>query len=467
MQNRHYPLKVSTYLSGKAGVTLLFLLLLLTVLFVFGYTPSNDGEGYLDYARTCISQHQLYPCTELINGRPFIWNPGTINLVALSLALFNSVTPLLILMCLMKALTAFFIAQTAQLLFNRRVALATIVLYAFYPNNWGQSTIIQSEIPMLFFTFLAVWIIVHFMVKSRKKKSFTPLFIAGLLLAVANWFRPVALIFLLTFLLLFVLYRRHALRNVIALLLGYLLTTAAIGTSCYLRTGYFVYQSDTLWFNMVEATYETSTSPHYNSEMFPKGTPRYIENMEQKTAIECSQIWRQRSLQWLSEHPLQYLAKVPSRLFHMYKNDIDNLPAFLPEKSDPARNYVTLPLASLKTQFLHLTATQYLALTTTIFYFLLLLCGLFGAMLLVFRAALSQPLSRYYSSKRRRKSLSDHTLASRQTAFLVLFLVIGGSLATVLAVHGETRFKAPYMPFLFMLAAYAITEISQAYFKKS
>lgn len=42
-------------------------------------------------------------------------------------------------------------------------------------------------------------------------------------------------------------------------------------------------------------------------------------------------------------------------------------------------------------------------------------------------------------------------------AFIPLMIVIGGSISLVLAIHGETRFKAPFMPFIFILAAITIT----------
>ena len=40
-----------------------------------------------------------------------------------------------------------------------------------------------------------------------------------------------------------------------------------------------------------------------------------------------------------------------------------------------------------------------------------------------------------------------------RSTFLPLFIIVAGSLALVLVSHGETRFKAPFMPFFFMLAA--------------
>ena len=43
-----------------------------------------------------------------------------------------------------------------------------------------------------------------------------------------------------------------------------------------------------------------------------------------------------------------------------------------------------------------------------------------------------------------------------QSLFLPLFIVVAGSLALVVVMHGETRFKDPLMPYIFMLASSSI-----------
>lgn len=464
MQNSHRTLKRTLSNNAYLIISALFLLLLIAILCIFGYTPTNDGEGYLDYARIALAEHQPYPSPKTILGQPFIWNPGIINLIILSLWAFQSLWPLLLTLCLMKALSAFLVAKIASKLFSHQTALIALFLYILYPNNWGQSTMLSSEIPMVFFTLLAV----NLSLKNnnsprllRPRRSHIPLqFLAGITLAIANWFRPVATIFLVALVLYHLLKRsrllrprRNPTRPILHLLSGYILTILIIGTSCYLRTGYFIYQSDTLWFNMAEATYEKDPQPHYSTEMFPTGTARYIQDMQHKTAIECSHIWQQRSLKWLAKHPAQYLSKIPARLYYVYKNDIDNLSAFLPDKSNPAENYVTLPLKSI----LHLsknsltfregTTVASLAIITTIFYILLLLSAII-ATITTLRTTLHSPLNpqRHFHSEAE-KQLSTLNIT------LLLFIIIAGSLALVLAVHGETRFKAPFMPFIFILAA--------------
>ncbi len=440
MQNRYRELTAERFNRCCWVLTIGFLLLLLGVLIVFGYTPTNDGEGYIEYAQIAIADHQPYPTLHHIIGKPYIWNMGIINLVALSLGLMKSLYPLLILFCIMKALTAWLLAHTTAKLFNRQTALIALILYILYPNNWGQSTMLSSEIPMLFFTMLAVFLSLSKLSLSKLSTLNSPLSLhsklstlnsqlSGALFALANWFRPVAAIFLLALVVYFFLFRRGQWKKLtLYLLSGYAFVVLLIGTSCYLRTGYFLYQADSLWFNMAEATYETDSQPHYNTEVFPEGTARYIDDMQHKTAIECSHIWRERSLKWLSEHPVEYLKKVPARLYYIYQNDIDNLAAFLPTKTDAAKNYITLPLGSLRTQFSQLSAVQYFALLATILYLLLLLLAIAGALRLMLNGRWRE-------------------------AFLPVFIIIAASLALALLIHGETRFKAPFMPFLFMLAA--------------
>ena len=447
MQNRYRELTAERFNRCCWALTIGFLLLLLGVLIVFGYTPTNDGEGYIEYAQIAIADRQPYPTLHHIIGKPYIWNMGIINLVALSLGLTKSLYPLLILFCIMKALTAWLLAHTTAKLFNRQVALLALILYILYPNNWGQSTMLSSEIPMLFFTMLALYtaplsspkapptapegasIPMKAIVSPSGDERGAISGAVGGALALANWFRPVAAIFLLALVVYFFLFRKRQWKKLsLYLLSGYAFVVLLIGTSCYLRTGYFLYQADSLWFNMAEATYETDSQPHYNTEVFPEGTARYIDDMQHKTAIECSHIWRERSLKWLSEHPVEYLKKVPARLYYIYQNDIDNLAAFLPTKTDAAKNYITLPLGSLRTQFSQLSAVQYFALFATILYLLLLLLAIASALRLMLNGRWRE-------------------------AFLPVFIIVAASLSLALLIHGETRFKAPFMPFLFMLAA--------------
>lgn len=411
-------------------ITGIYFIFLLFILFLFGYTPTNDGDGYIEFAQVCLKQHTFYPCYSLILGHPFIWNIGAVNAIEATLFLFHSIYPLLVLYTFFKAFTAFFIAKIAARLWNENIAVTAMLLFIFYPNNWGQHTTVLSEVPMIFIMLWGLYLAI-----SRKNTMF--LILSGFLFGLANWFRPIAVIFILILILYFIL-REHSadkLRKSLGLLAGYAAFILIAGFGCYQRTGYFIYQAQSLWFNMAEATYEKSVKPHYNAPMYPKGTIRYIKNMEKKTALENNEIWKARSMKWLTRHPSEYLRKIPGRLFYMYFNDTDNICAFKSNKKLAENNYVTLPYRHLLQQFTHLSTVQYLAAANLVYYLLVILLFLYGTF----------------------TSLTDKQY--RKPSFIPLMIIIGGSLSIVMAVHGETRFKAPFMPFIFMIAAVGIEKI--------
>lgn len=419
--------EIDTKYTNKVlfAITASFALVLFAILAIWGYTPTNDGDGYIEFAQVCLAQREPYPCTALIVGQPFIWNIGAINLVVLSLGLLGSLYPLLVLMCLLKALTAWLVGKVAQRLFSNKVAIIAALLYVFYPNNWGQSTTILSEVPMIALALLAFyWAIV--------RQGVGWWLAAGAVMGLANWFRPVAPVFLGTLLLYYIFFAKNRwLIKATSLFCGFVLFIGSVGFLCYERTGHFIYQAETLWFNMAEATYEPSVAPQYNTDPYPKGTIRYIEGREHLTAMQCNDIWKERSMAWLKAHPWEYLKKVPGRLMYMYYNDIDNLLAFYRDKEGNQNRCLLLPFRNLLHELPHLSGIQYLALLNWVYYALLLIGAVVGSFWLI------------------RKRLFG-------AAFMPLMIIVGGSLSLVLAIHGETRFKAPFMPFIFMLAAVAV-----------
>ena len=408
--------------NSYCKISIAFFFFLLAILLFVGYTPTNDGDGYIEYALMSLKDRQPYPSHSTIMGQPFIWNIGQINLIALSLWLTRSIVPVLVLMCALKAATAYVIARIAELLFNHRTGLIAILLYIAYPNNWGQSTMLLSEIPSVALALTALYLTL----KYNRAKAWIA---AGLLFAIATWIRPISPIYIGSAFLYHLFFNRKLiLKRYACVVGGYAALLIGFGSSCYLRTGYFLTQPTTLWFNFAANTYEKSTKVEYNQPVYPKGTARYIANREKLTALQCRDIWRQRSLQWLGNHKIAYLKKVPGRLFWMYYEDIDNIPAFLKDKQRAENNYVTLPVTSIAHQINSLSPIQYFALINEILYIII--------MLMAVAATAQLLLKREYRS-----------------TFLPLFIIVAGSLALVLVSHGETRFKAPFMPFFFVLAA--------------
>lgn len=408
-------------------MTAYYLVFLLSILFVFGYTPTNDTEGYVELAELCIEQGQPYPCLANINNDSFIWNIGSVNLIILSLLLFKSIMPLLILMCLMKAGIALLTAKIAQTLFDDKVALIALLIFVLYPNNWGESTTLMSEIPTVFLALLSIYLVL------QKKKLYVYV-IAGALLCLSNWFRSLAPIFIVSILAYFILFRRKIiLRRLVPYFFGYFLLMIIIGTESYIRTDHFIYKGDTMWFTMCDDAYNgAQIAPHWNEEQYIEGRPRYIENMEELNCFERRDIWKDRCLAWIMDHKVEYLMKTPWKIYYMYFNDLDFMPFMLKDKSDSANNYVTIPYRNLKEEFSNLSFIQYVALTSTVFYYIILLLFVAGTIRLACQ------------SEWKRLALP-------------LMIVAIGTIAITLVIHGETRFKVPFMPFIIMIGASLFT----------
>ena len=420
---------------------------LLAVLSVVGYTPTNDGAGYVEYALWCLAEGQPYPTVSIYQQTPFVWNVGIICLTQLSWWLFTSLTPLLMLLCVLKAGTALCMALTTRQLFGPRAAVAAIVLFMLYPNNWGQSTMVSSEIPSTFLCVLTIFLFVrHERVGERRthardsRKPYWPYLVMGVLLALANWFRPTATIFVvaITAYLLVTGGRkglRHAATATATMLAGLLLFIGVVGTSCYVRTGHFVYQARSYWFSMVDECYDGApVAPHYGQPLWPEGLPRYIspDERRQMDCFDFERIWRERSLDYLKDHKLDYLRKIPGRIFYMYIPEYDNMPAFLADKSLPENNYITIPYRHIAGELFRLSFAQYLSLASFAFYCFFMLLALLGTVRLV--------------REQRWRQL-----------FLPLFIVVGGTLAIAVVMHGETRFKDPLMPYVFVLSGYYLS----------
>ncbi|MBR4897720.1 MAG: glycosyltransferase family 39 protein [Prevotella sp.] len=437
MQDSHHSINnkhITIYL-----LTAIYLVWLLAVLLFFGYTPTNDGVGYIELAQQCLTEHQPYPTVTIFTQVPFIWNIGIINLTELIIWLTGSIMPLLVLLCVMKAATAFFLSLTAERLFSTPVAIVALVLFIVYPNNWGQSTMVSSEIPSTCLSMIAVYLVAKgygangAIGANKPNRANGSLFFAGLLLALANWFRPTATIFMLCIILFLIVYqRKKSLRPIAELITGYIIFIAVVGTSTFFRTGRFLYQARSYWFSMVDECYDEATvAPHWGQPIWPEGTPRYIANRTDMDCFDYEQIWKKRSIDYLKNHKTTYLKKLPGRLYYMYQNDYDNMSAFLAEKSQPEKNFITIPFRHLTSEAPSLSMAQWMSLLCMLCYVAVLMMAILGTIVMLRR--------------HRCKSL-----------FLPLSIVVLGTLMLILLMHGETRFKDPLMPSLFMLAATSI-----------
>lgn len=411
---------------GKLPLVLIvvFTLLQLGVLALFGYTPYHDSDSYLYIAEECVRLGQPYPVKELLCEIPFLWNIGSINAVVASMALTGSVMPLLVVYSLMKGATAALFYSLAKRLLGAKIALACLVIYVLYPANYGEGTSALTELPFMFFIMLGMWVA---LVRNR-------FFLGGMVFAFANWFRPMGVVFLLA-VIIFLLFpsakptgTRHrrigkdgawqiGKGGAWRLLAGYVAMVCLIGFATMHRTGLFLYQSKTGW--MALAEYSTGHSPGALA----------VRDNNSWSVVQKDSAWKAVFMQWLAEHPGEYVGQMPRKLAETYVSDNVNMCVYVPGKTRESM-YEEVSLRTLIQRFPRLSALQWFTVANLLFYYLLLLAAV--ASLCHFRP---------------------------DTHLLPVAIIALGTLILLLVGHGEARFHQPFMPFVIMLSALALQRI--------
>lgn len=375
-----------------------FTVIQLVILFTFGYTPYPDSEGYLLHANDAIIHGEPYPIAANLHQYEFLWNLGAINTVALSLSLFHSYVPLMVLYSLMKGLTAWCFYRITNTITNPSIAFIAVVLYLVYPANYGEGTSLLSELPFMFFIMMGLYF-------SIVRNWFV---LGGMMLAIANWYRPMAIVFLVALLIYYLLKWQKCAK----LFAGYIAVIIILGSISYYRTGLFLYQAKTGWMALTD--YSTNHSPESMD----------IRKNHDWDVAQKDSAWRSLFFDWLKDHPVEYVSQMPRKLVNTYVSDNVNMCTFIPNKTEREYMYEEVSLGTLIARFPSYSPVQWLTLMNLMIYYLLLASAM-GSL--------------FYFHK--------------ENCLLAVSIIVLGTLLLLFVGHGEARFHIPFMPFIMMLSA--------------
>lgn len=395
-------------------IVLLFTLAQAMIITIFGYTPYPDSDSYINIAMECIRYGELYPVGSLIDDYPFLWNIGAINAVVISLSFFGSFIPLLYFYCLLKGTTAMLVFLISKQVFNYRIAFLALCIYVFYPANYGESTSTLSEVPFIFLGLLSIYLGI--------KKHY---FFAGLVLVIANYFRPMAIMFIPPLLIYW--YCQHRVMKLYCLkyIFGATLMLLIIGGSNYIKTGYFITQAKTGWMALRDYSID-----HYSDNIIEAssiGQKTEVSDIDSMNCIEVDAEYRKQFLHWLKEHPATYIKQMPMKIIRTYISDNVNFCTFLPNKN-VSFLYDGISMPSLVKSFPDYNPVQWLTVFNLAYYYVLLVAFV--------------AFSLYLFKTRKFEWM----------AFCVSVPLIG-TLILVFFGHGETRFHQPFTPFIIMMVA--------------
>jgi hypothetical protein len=156
--------------------------------------------------------------------------------------------------------------------------------------------------------------------------------------------------------------------------------------------------------------------------------------MQVRDHTECNVIqkdsaWNALFIDWMKEHPKEYVAQMPTKLVNTYVSDNVNMCTFIPDKADKEYMYEEVSIQTLIISFPKLSAVQWLTVLNLIIYFSIIICAFCSIF--------------YYN---------------RTHYLLPTGIIVLGTLLLLFFGHGEARFHTPFMPFFIILSAMFINK---------
>lgn len=397
-------------------VVFIYTILQVSCLIVFNHTPYPDSLGYISIAKECVENNTFYPIN--LADIHFLWNIGSINAVAITLFLFNSIYPLLFIYCIMQGLSAWLIYDITNNLSNRNIANIALFLYVCYPATYGTGTSTLSETPFIFFSLLSI----NYSLKNKELYS-------GIFLAVANYFRPIAIIYLFALFIFYIFNKSRKSKKFIPILIGFCSITFAIGITNYICKGHYFTQGAMGWMGLMQYSWDNDSDKTTDYQLFHNVDPNYISTEENYNCLQRDSIWKSHFFIWLSHNKIEYLKQMPPKLIKTYISDNVNFCAFLPQKENREYLYDEISMRTLIKNFPDLTTTQTIVCINLIYYYTLLILSFLGFI---------------------------NCIRTRYFDFVIIpiSIIILGTAMLVLVGHGEARFHQPFMPMIIILSSY-------------
>ena len=291
----------------------LWILAQIVVIILFWGAPQGSDQGeYMKLAQRCFDRGEWYPMAEDVYAASSIWAPGLINYFILQFKLFGTLNLNMVLNLLMNVGIAAEIFFLGKKFFTERTAMIAVILWCLLYSNLMIVAPSGTEIPFLFIALSG------FCLTLRPKIDLMVL--AGVLFAVANWIRPLVIIFLLMSLV-YMLVKKYSWKQFASLLVSLGIVIIIIGKATEAKIGYFVYQSVTSGVNLIMTANDRAYGGVATSLLSDSTSTAYIKDCEKLTFAERDSIWKARGVDWIREHPVRYAYLFVKKLGGLYVED--------------------------------------------------------------------------------------------------------------------------------------------------
>jgi hypothetical protein len=433
--------KLINYLTNNLKyVIILYVTIQLLLVLFLPIEYRSDSHRYFNLAQDCLQANSFYPASQHLYSY-YILTPLFLNILVVLLKISNSIFIISIFNLVLNSLQLFLTYKLSLKIFNKNVAAITVLLYIFYLNNLG---FVVSNLTELLFGVLVLAALIFYLRKGSLND-----FMCGLFIGASISVKPVGYTLLLAFFLFFIYSKIKFNKSYpfIWLISGVITFISVFGLFNHLHFGRFIITASTGPINILMGANDNATGG-YKDEVFKPGNEGYLANGDSMTYSEKNDFYTDKSLDWITSHPLRWLGLMPMKLVHTFIWD-DITVSYLLDSGDwdfaKTVKYLwidksfknILPDASLTKKILFITVEG----IHLIYYYILLALCIIG--IIVYK---------------------KNIIKSEITPIIILYVLFG--IVMIIIVVGNLRFKYPYVIILLPFAANYIYQITERAKKK-
>ena len=408
-----YIKKITNIIHNNIKTIALILLLIwlisqiIYIIFYWGEPQYSDAKTYQNLAFQCYNNHIWYPSINHINIDSYIFNPGYVNWLLLQLRIFKTLNIIPITNILLNCILLYSIFNITKKLTNQTTAYYTIVLFCLMYSNITISAATMSDLPFACLIYLSLML-------SIKNSKY--IILAGILMALANYVRPLIILFIIP-LIIYMIVNHYKFKHYCIYFCSMVITLLIIASFNYKLNGNFIISSSTGGVNLIMGANDDMTGT-YCDTVFEKGKIGYINPLDNLNVFEKDQFWKSQALSWIKENIGKYIIYAPAKLIRLWGGD-DYQDLALKDSNIHNKPNLMIRL----TKLVYKSFIYYLALTLFILY------------LLKFK----------------------NQLWSNKGLYLIPIILVSGM---HMLLYGGMRYHYPFIPIIIMYASMYLFEIN-------
>ncbi len=298
--------------NAAIAVSSLWIIAQIALIVCFWNVEQRSDQGaYMGIATDFYSRGAWYPDHTTVHDS-YVWAPGLINWFVWQLRMFGTLKLNYFFNLLMNAGILYEIWFLSNRFFSRRTAYIAVILSCLLYSNFMVVLPAGTEMPFLFLSLSAFCLCVS--------GGVVRLLLAGCLLAVANWIRPLAVIYVPSILLAMYL-RKDGLTRYAALFVPVVSLCLLFGFMAKRQCGYFVFQSSTSGINLAMTANDKAYGGVATSLCKDTTNLCYIKNAGELTFLQKDSTCKARAVGWIKEHPARFAGLYALKLAGLYVED--------------------------------------------------------------------------------------------------------------------------------------------------